>query len=76
MGGHCVSYRYIKTRQMKRYEVIKMTKWKTSVLREMVENFINDKASEGYEIISVSLGKDANDYATAFVTIAKGQREF
>ena len=61
---------------MKRYEVIKMTKWKTSVLREMVEDFINDKAEAGYEIISVSLGKDANEYATAFVTIAKEYEEY
>jgi hypothetical protein len=29
---------------MKRYEVIKMTKLKTSVLREMVEDFIHDKS--------------------------------
>jgi len=55
---------------MKRYEVIKMTKWRVSELRSMVEAFLNDKASEGYEVISVSLGKDANDIATAFITLA------
>ena len=61
---------------MKRYEVIKLTKWKTSKLRQMTEDFINDKAAEGYEIISVSLGKDANDYATAFVTLAIDENEW
>lgn len=55
---------------MKRYEVFKMTKWKVRDLRGMVEDFLNDKAAEGYEVISVSLGKDANDRATALITLS------
>lgn len=55
---------------MKRYEVYKMTKWKVSKLREMVEGFLNNKAHKGYEVVSVSLGNDANNYATAFITLA------
>ena len=55
---------------MKRYEVIKMTKGRASRLREMVEDFINDKAAEGYEIVSVGLGIDAHYTPTAFITIA------
>ena len=61
---------------MKRYEVHKITKWKTDILREMTEDFINDRAAEGYEIITVSLGKDANDMATVFITIAMEENEY
>ena len=42
---------------MKKYEVIKISEmWSTDNLRKKVENLLNLKTSEGYEIVAVAFG--------------------
>ena len=57
---------------MKNYTLIKLsTCWSTDTLRADVENLINLKAREGYEIVTVAFGVNMWWMPTAFVTICK-----
>ena len=57
---------------MKDYRVIKLsTNWSTETLRSDVENFINEKANQGYEIVTVAFGINMWWMPTAFITIKK-----
>ncbi len=57
---------------MKSYSIIKLsTMWSTDRLRMDVENILNQKVSEGYEIVSVAFGINMWMTPTAFVTIRK-----
>jgi len=57
---------------MKDYSVIKLsTNWSTETLRLEVENLINNKVNQGYEIVTVAFGINMWWIPTAFVTIKK-----
>jgi hypothetical protein len=57
---------------MKRYTVIKLSsRWSTSKLRREVESVLNDKSSQGFEILSVGYGFNLWWMPTVFITIAK-----
>jgi hypothetical protein len=57
---------------MKTYTVIKVsTMWSTQSLTEQVEQLLNEKARDGYEIVSVAFGVNTWWTPTAFVTIRK-----
>ena len=54
------------------YNVIKLsTMWSTDTLRMEVEQLINQKNREGYEIVTVAFGVNMWWMPTAFVTICK-----
>ncbi len=50
---------------------IKARGWSTKQFAEHVENIVNEKAQEGFEIINVSFGNDFGDFPSAFVTVRK-----
>ena len=57
---------------MAEYKIIKLTTmWSTSNLVAEVEQLINEKAGEGYTIVTVSFGLNVLWLPTAFVTICK-----
>jgi len=57
---------------MKNYTILKLsTIWSTDGLRLDVENLINEKAAQGYEIVSVAFGVNLWWMPTAFITICK-----
>ena len=57
---------------MKDYRVIKLsTNWSIETLRSDVENLINEKANQGYEIVTVAFGINMWWMPTAFITIKK-----
>lgn len=57
---------------MKTYRIIKLsTWWSTSSLTEDVEQLINKKVRDGYEIVTVAFGVNMWWMPTAFVTICK-----
>lgn len=57
---------------MKTYRVIKFTAmWSTSSLTTQVEQLLNRKTREGYEIVSVSFGVNMWWKPTAFITVSK-----
>ena len=57
---------------MKTYRVIKhSTMWSTESLTEKVEQTLNEKVDEGWEIVTVSFGTNLWYMPTAFITIAK-----
>lgn len=57
---------------MKVYFVIKVsTWWTTDQLTSKVEKLVNEKAAQGFEIVSVSFGLNMWYMPTAFVTISK-----
>ena len=57
---------------MKSYSIVKMsTMWSTDTLKNDVERFINEKSSQGHEIITVSFGLNMWWMPTAFITICK-----
>jgi len=42
---------------MKKYVIIKISEiWSTNILKRNVENLINKKSNDGYEIITVAFG--------------------
>jgi hypothetical protein len=45
--------------------------WSTDSLKRDVEKILNEKASEGYEIVSVAFGFNLWWMPTAFITICK-----
>lgn len=57
---------------MKKYKVIKLTSaWSTNELKKEVEKTLNEKANEGYEIVTVAFGVNMWWIPTAFITICK-----
>lgn len=54
------------------YQVIKFSNmWSTDQLREQAETTANEKAREGWEIVSVSFGLNLWWIPTVFITIRK-----
>ena len=57
---------------MKTYKVIKMsTMWSTNSLTEKVEQLLNEKTKDGFEIVTVAFGVNIWWMPTAFVTVCK-----
>lgn len=57
---------------MKSYTIVKLsTMWSTDELKKNVERLLNEKAGQGYEIVSVAFGVNLWWMPTAFVTLAK-----
>ena len=57
---------------MKTHTIIKLsTMWSTASLTEKVEQILNEKVSEGYEIVTVSFGVNLWWMPTAYITICK-----
>ena len=57
---------------MKTYKVIKRsTMWSTSSLTADVEQILNQKTREGYEIVTVAFGVNMWGKPTAYITICK-----
>lgn len=57
---------------MKNYSIIKLsTMWSTDRLKNDVEKTLNEKTSQGFEIVSVAFGVNLWWMPTAFITICK-----
>ncbi|HEY5592178.1 MAG TPA: hypothetical protein VIK55_14330 [Paludibacter sp.] len=57
---------------MKTYRIIKLSAmWSTSALTSKVERILNEKTSDGYEIVTVAFGVNLWWMPTAFITICK-----
>jgi len=57
---------------MKKYRVIKLsTMWSTSTLTREVEQLLNEKTRDGYEIVTVAFGVNMWWLPTAYITISK-----
>jgi len=62
----------IKFTQMKTYRIITLTTmWSTSSLTRDVEQLINEKSRDGYEIVTVAFGVNMWWMPTAYITICK-----
>lgn len=57
---------------MKKYTVLKLsTTWSIETLTKKVENLLNEKDAEGFEIVSVAFGVNLWWMPTAYITIRK-----
>lgn len=57
---------------MKYYSIVKLsTMWSSDTLKNNVEELINDKAKDGYEIVTVAFGVNMWWMPTAYITICK-----
>ena len=57
---------------MKKYYVIKISaKWSTDSLKKSVENTLNQKTQEGFEVVSVAFGVNMSWMPTAFITFSR-----
>ena len=57
---------------MKNYSIINLSSWwSPDQLRNDVEKIINEKAKQGYEIISVSFDNSSSFIYQCFITICK-----
>jgi len=57
---------------MKTYSIItESTMWSTKLLKERVEKILNEKANEGYEVVTVAFGLNIWWIATAYITLRK-----
>jgi hypothetical protein len=57
---------------MKTYKIIKLsTMWSTSSLTAKVEQLLNRKTMDGYEIVTVAFGVNLWWMPTAFITFCK-----
>ena len=57
---------------MKEYRIIKLsTMWSSETLRIDTEKLINEKAKNGYEIVTVAFGVNMWWMPTSYVTIRK-----
>ena len=57
---------------MKKYYVIKISaKWSTDSLKKSVENTLNQKTQEGFEVVSVAFGVNMWWVPTAFITFSR-----
>ena len=58
--------------RMKTYRIFKLsTMWSTKSLTAEVEQLLNEKARDGYEIVTVAFGVNMWWMPTAYVTICK-----
>lgn len=56
----------------KEFKVLKISNmWSTEKLRRKVEDTLNQKSKEGWDIISIDFGIKVTSIPTAFITIAK-----
>ncbi len=54
------------------YSIIKeSTMWSTNLLKKKVENILNEKTKEGYEVVTVAFGLNMWWMPTAFITLRK-----
>ena len=54
------------------YYVIKISaKWSTDSLKKSVENTLNQKTQEGFEVVSVAFGVNMWWMPTAFITFSR-----
>lgn len=57
---------------MKYYSIIKLsTMWSSDTLKNNVEELINKKAKDGFEIVTVAFGVNMWWMPTAYITICK-----
>lgn len=57
---------------MKTFRIFKLTSlWSTNTLIKEVEQLLNEKTGDGYEIVTVSFGVNMWWMPTAYVTICK-----
>ena len=57
---------------MKHYSITKLsTLWSSETLKNDVEELINNKARDGYEIVTVAFGVNMWWMPTAYLTICK-----
>ena len=57
---------------MKKFTLIKeSTMWSTDSLTKKVEEILDQKVQEGYEVVSVAFGVNIWWMPTAFITLAK-----
>lgn len=57
---------------MKKYKVIKLTTmWSTNLLTKKVEQILNEKTIDGYDIVTVAFGVNIWWMPTAYITICK-----
>ncbi|QWX82969.1 hypothetical protein H0I23_10900 [Cellulophaga sp. HaHaR_3_176] len=62
----------VQVNNMRKYTIIKRSNcWSSETLRLEVEQFINEKNAEGYEIVTVSFGTNLWYVPTAYVTLCK-----
>jgi RNase adaptor protein for sRNA GlmZ degradation len=60
---------------MKKYFIIKeSTYWSTDSLKKRVEQILEEKSKEGFEIIAVSFGLNMFWYPTAYITLCKEEK--
>ena len=61
---------------MKKYYVIKISaKWSTDSLKKSVENTLNQKTQEGFEVVSVAFGVNMWWMPTAFITFSRVEKK-
>lgn len=54
------------------YSIVKeSTMWSTNSLKKKVENILNEKTNEGYEVVTVAFGLNMWWMPTAFITLRK-----
>jgi hypothetical protein len=54
------------------YSIIKeSTMWSTDSLKKKVEEILNEKTKDGYEVVTVSFGLNMWWMPTAFITLGK-----
>ncbi|MBA2328948.1 MAG: hypothetical protein M3413_01905 [Bacteroidota bacterium] len=59
---------------MKTYSIVTKTSiWSLASLVTDVENILNEKTKEGYEIVTVSFGTNLWWFPTAYITLAKNE---
>ena len=58
--------------QMKKYKIIKVsTMWTKISLTKIVEETLNEKTKEGYEIVSVSFSHNHWRMPVAYITVCR-----
>ena len=57
------------------YTIIKeSTMWSTDSLKKKVEEILNEKTKEGYEVVTVAFGLNLWWMPTAFITLRKQEK--
>jgi hypothetical protein len=60
---------------MRTYSVIKLsTMWSTTSLTQRVEEVLNERTKDGYEIVSVAFGVNMWLTPTAFITVCSTEQ--
>ena len=72
MGGEDGGGVEIKKFKNMTYSIIKeSTMWSTDSLKKKVEEILNEKTKDGYEVVTVSFGLNMWWMPTAFITLRK-----